>query len=77
MKKVHITIHNLNGKYTINKYKLPFEIEIEKNTTYSELLKKMGINELTVLLFDSNNNPIIYNEIIYETNIKLLKITFD
>lgn len=77
MKKININIFYLNGNTTINRYNLPSKITIEENSTYSELLKKMNLNEFTVLLLDSNNNPIILNEKIKETNLKLFKITFD
>lgn len=77
MKKININIFYLNGNTTINRYNLPSKITIEENSTYSELLKKMSLNEFTVLLLDSNNNPIILNEKIKETNLKLFKITFD
>lgn len=41
------------------------------------MLKKLNINEYTVLLFNQFNKPLVFNDIISENKINILKVTFD
>lgn len=41
------------------------------------MLIDLNINEYTVLIFNKENEPIPFDDIISEFEIKILKITFD
>ncbi|WP_338098376.1 MoaD/ThiS family protein [Methanolapillus ohkumae] len=67
--KISIEIDQ-NGKKTER------EIEISENETYAGLLKKLGINEETVLVFN-NKKPVPYDDVIDGGKIQILKVVFD
>ncbi|WP_338102732.1 hypothetical protein [Methanolapillus millepedarum] len=59
-----------------NGQKTERDIEILKNETYESLLKKLNINEETVLVFN-NKKPVPYDDVIESGKIQILKVVFD
>ncbi|MDV0447303.1 hypothetical protein MsAg5_11860 [Methanosarcinaceae archaeon Ag5] len=71
---------SLNRKITVeidqNGQKSEREIDVSEKETYEGLLKKMGVNEETVLVFN-NKKPVPYDDVIEDGKIQILKVVFD